>query len=193
MSTIHVYDFDGVLCAPIEDTVFRLPAGHELDDEFIKMGRERYKITFLSEHKQRNRHLILQEVLYELKMCPFEGPCYDELMASSDPFYVLTARSGPGAVARVSQFFEKINKRPEEMFFVGPMSKDHCLIDICNKFPDYQIIFTDDNMHHIEAAAALGLDNLQLRFINNLPELMTDQANAFYTEACDWLRNQIAP
>lgn len=186
MSTIHVYDFDGVLCDPIEDTVFRLEE-NDLDKLFIELGRDRYGITRLSNHVQRNRHLILQEVLYERGICPGIGPCFEALKASDDPFYVLTARSGPGAVARVSQFFETVDKRPEEMFFVGPMSKDHCLIDICNKFYESQIVFSDDNMHHIEAANALGLGNLEVRFVDNQVDNLKERALMFYQLQVEWL------
>jgi len=163
---INIFDFDGVLSSPIEDAIFRLDE-HPDDDLFIAEGRKRYGITNLSDHVRRNRHLILQECLYERGMCPYEGPLFPLLMESKDPFYVLTARSGPGAVARVSQFFEKHDRRPEEMFFVGPVSKTHILIDLCDKHDDHTLTFYDDTAHHIEAATNLGLPNLNVSFVDN--------------------------
>ena len=189
---ISIYDFDGVLACPIEDAVFRLdPANYAaMDAEFISLGRDRYGITKLSENVARNRHIILQEVLYESKKCPDRGPTFDYLCRNNDPFYVLTARSGPGAVARVSQFFENYGIRPEEMFFVGPVSKTHILIDLCHKFEDQQLEFFDDTYHHIEAANDLGLPNLTVHYVDNKVENLIDQADALYILALNWLRNQ---
>lgn len=187
MRNINVYDYDGVLADPIEDTVFRLEVNPN-DTEFIALGRERYGITRLSDHVQRNRHLILQEVLYERKICPTPGPTFMNL--NGDPFYVLTARSGPGAVARVSQFFEAHNHRPEELFFVGPMSKDHLLIDLCEKFSDRQLTFYDDSHHHIEAAQALGFENLNVVWIDNKVDTLFEDAKIFYEAQVNWLSEQ---
>lgn len=183
---INIYDFDGVLACPIEDAVFRLDP-NTLDKEFIQRGRERYGITKLSEKVQRNRHLILQEVLYERKI-----PCRDGPIRPfwADPFYVLTARSGPGAVARVSAYVENIGLRPEEMFFVGPMSKTHCLIDLCEKFPNAHLTFWDDNMFHIEDGNGLGFANLTCNFVDNKVPTLFDEAMDFYEDQFKWLRNQ---
>lgn len=189
---ISIYDFDGVLACPIEDAVFRLDANtyKAMDDEFIKLGRERYGITKLTENMARNRHIILQEILYETKKCPDRGPKFTHMKYSGNPFYVLTARSGPGAVARVSQFFESHRIRPEEMFFVGPVSKTHILIDLCHKFEDQELEFFDDTHHHIVAANDLGLPNLTVHYVDNKVDNLTEQADALYILALNWLRNQ---
>jgi hypothetical protein len=180
---LNIYDFDGVLCDPIEDTVFRLPE-NDYDAGFIKLGRERYGITTLSDHVPRNRHLILQEVLYERKMCPAPGPMFDQL---DRPFFVLTARAGPGAVARVCQFFEAHNKRPEEMYFVGPVSKNHVLKYLCESHPDHELWFSDDNKFHIENADTLNIPNLKTFFVDNNVPSLTQKAMAFYEEQAIWL------
>lgn len=185
---INIYDFDGVLACPIEDTVFRLnPLEYTaMDEEFIANGRKRYGITRLSKSRARNRHLILQEVLYERGIPCRDGP----IRPTADPFYVLTARSGPGAVARVSEYLESIKLRPEEMFFVGPMSKTHCLIDLCEKFSDHTLTFWDDNMFHIEDGNALGFANLTCNFVDNKVPTLFDEAMDFYEDQFKWLRNQ---
>ena len=182
---INIYDFDGVLACPIEDAVFRL-VETRYDNEFIKLGRERYGITKLSENLARNRHLILQEVLYGRGVPVRDGP----IRPVRDPFYVLTARSGPGAVARVSEYLESIKLRPEEMFFVGPMSKTHCLIDLCEKFSDHTLTFWDDNMFHIEDGNALGFVNLTCNFVDNNVSSLVLKALDFYKDQLEWLRNQ---
>jgi hypothetical protein len=186
--SINIYDFDGVLSCPIEDAVFRLdPVEYgAIDAEFITNGRKRYGITTLSENMQRNRHLILQEVLYELKVPCGRGP----VTPASDPFFVLTARSGPGAVARVSSYLESIKLRPEEMFFTGPVAKTHFLIDLCHKFEDHKLTFYDDTYHHIEAAIDLGLPNLTVEYVDNKVADLKDEADALYIQSNLWLRNQ---
>lgn len=184
---INIYDFDGVIAGPLEDCIFRLDESY-LDTHFIQLGRQRYNITQLSENVKRNRHIILQEVLYEQKTIPEPGPMFDELMSSTDPFFVLTARSGPGAVARVSQFFERYGKRPEEMFFVGPVSKNHILIDLCEKFSDENLTFYDDTAYHIEHANELGFDNLTATWIDNKPEELRAEAEDYYKELIKWLQ-----
>lgn len=186
---INIYDFDGVLACPIEDAVFRLDP-NTLDKEFIQRGRERYGITKLSESLARNRHLILQEVLHNRRIPCKPGPLFEHLTESKDPFYILTARSGPGAVARVSRFFEDCGYLPEEMFFVGPMSKTHCLIDLCEKFSDHTLTFWDDNMFHIEDGNALGFANLTCNFVDNKVPTLFDEAMDFYEDQFKWLRNQ---
>ncbi len=188
-SMINVYDFDGVLCDPIEDCIFRLDESW-LDNVFITLGRQRYGITNLSENTKRNRHLILQEVLYEQGKCPEPGPMFDQLMSSTDPFFVLTARSGPGAVARVSQFFERYEKRPEEMFFVGPVSKNHMLIDLCEKFPDTTVRFYDDTQYHIDHANELGYANLEAVWVDNKVTNLAEEARDYYGELVAWLQKR---
>lgn len=186
---INVYDFDGVICDATEDCIFRLPETY-LDNIFITLGRQRYGITYLSENTKRNRHLILQEVLYEIKLCPTPGPMFEQLMSSTDPFFVLTARSGPGAVARVSQFFETHKKRPEEMFFVGPVSKNHMLIDLCEKFSENTVRFYDDTQYHIEHANELGFDNLEAIWVDNKVDTLMADAEIEYKELVQWLQKQ---
>ena len=187
--SINIYDFDGVLCDPIEDCIFRLEESY-LDNQFIELGRQRYNITQLSNHTQRNRHLILQEVLYEQKKLPEPGPLFDQLMSSTDPFFVLTARSGPGAVARVSQFFEVYKRRPEEMFFVGPVSKNHILIDLCDKFPHMELNFYDDTIYHIDHANELGYTNLNAVWVDNEVENLKAEAEDYYKALVGWLQCQ---
>jgi hypothetical protein len=186
---ISIYDFDGVLSCPMEDTIFRLPE-NDMDEAFISKGRERYGITRLSTHVQRNRHLILQEVLYEQRVCPKPGPRFQHMMDNPNPFYVLTARSGPGAVARVSQFFEAHDKRPEEMFFVGPMSKTHMLEYLCKEFQGQKLEFFDDSFHHIQAANELSLCNLDVHYVDNQAYTLYDKATDEYVKLCAWLRNR---
>lgn len=182
---INIYDFDGVLADPIEDCVFRIPTNH-MDSKFIELGRDRYGITKLSSSIQRNRHLILQEVLYERRIPCKAGPTLPHLI-HGDPFFVLTARSGPGAVARVSEYLESVKLRPEEMFFVGPVSKTHLLIDLCEKFKDHQLKFWDDSYNHIDDAEALGFPNLETEWVDNKVDQLTIKAMEFYSDQYHWL------
>ena len=183
---INIFDFDGVLCDPLEDAVFRLPE-MDSDKEFNELGREYFRIARLTSNPKRARHLILQEYLYHVGIGCQPGPAYSKL-SRHDPFFVLTARSGPGAVARVSEFFETCGHLPEEMFFVGPCSKNHHIQILCDWFPDQQLTFYDDNQHHIDEAANLTCPNLTSVHVDNNIETLGPAALELYNDVLRFLR-----
>lgn len=148
---VAVFDFDGVLCAPEEDLVYKLDVERgekaPLQKEARRFGLEPelYDLPYL-------RHLVLQEKLKELGRLPEPGPVLSlarELSAKARPFFVLTARSGKAAVSRVLGFLDEYGLQPQEIFFVGRVAKGRQLRMIREMVKETrQVVYFEDSVRH---------------------------------------------
>lgn len=163
-SAVAVFDFDGVLCDPIEDRVYRLA---ETPGERDRMKRlaphygldpDLYDTPYL-------RHLLLQAVLAEHRHLPAAGPLLPlckELSATARPFFVLTARSGMAAIKRMLGFVEAHSIMPQEIFCVGRVAKGRQLKLIRETVSnDGPIVYFDDSRRHVRNSSAQDFEGLE--------------------------------
>lgn len=188
---IYIFDFDGVIISPIEDAVFRFE-NVDFDTDFIARAKARYGLCKQPSLIARERHILLQEVLYERGIPCEPGPEFEEirrLKKSNRAFYVLTARAGPGAVQRAMTFLEKNDIRPEEVFFIGPVDKCAHIRWISEFNDNPHIMFYDDTKKHIDNINEKNMSNVDAIFVDNNVEHLRDEAMALYEDQYRWLKN----
>ena len=97
------------------------------------------------------RHLLYQAAAATLKLRIEEGPAcavaqYESQAGSK--LYVLTARSGPYAIARMEAFREQ-EESDRRRHHVGRVGKDRQIALLLDTFPDHQILFFEDSEEHV--------------------------------------------
>lgn len=157
---VYVFDFDGVIIEHSEDVLYRIPdSGVERPKleqlaKSLRIDASLYDTCYL-------RHLVLQGVLLRRKVSSPDGPLMNVAKAlGRRPFFVLTARTGAGAVMRVSKTLRNNSLFPQEIFHVGQVSKTYQLQLLHERIQRRRIVFIDDNLGHCESADAAGLERL---------------------------------
>jgi hypothetical protein len=161
---VAIFDFDGVLCAPTEDLVYKLPEQPGERDRLTAIGRrygligEIYDVPYL-------RHLLLQAILSARQMVPETGPMLPLARALTDagrPFFVLTARSGQAAIERALGAMNSYGLVPQEIFCVGRVAKGRQLAVVRETLAsEVPIVYFDDSIRHIRNSHAQDVDGLE--------------------------------
>ena len=146
-----VFDFDGVLTSPVEDLAYKLP---ERPGERRLLEREarRYGIDAEIYDTPYLRHLVLQAALEALGELPDEGPLLQlarELTKAHRPFFVLTARSGRAAIARMMTYLNHHRLEPQEIFCVGRVPKGRQLALVgATTLKGRRVVYFEDTVRH---------------------------------------------
>lgn len=161
---VPVFDFDGVLCSPIEDDLYKLPPA---DDE-IGLLREASRVFGLncgSLPQQYQRHLLYQCAAFFLNLPIPDGPLLPvarKVQHRGMPWFILTARSGLYARWRLDQFLNAQGLKPTEIFGIGRVAK-HLQLDLLSKeHPSKDIGFFEDSQKHIDQLKSVELPRLKL-------------------------------
>lgn len=146
-----IFDFDGVLCSAVEDQAYKLP---ELPGERARLFEiaPKYNIDPTIYDLPYLRHLLLQASLEEARVLPEVGPLISlarEMSINKRTFFVLTARSGRSAINRALAFLDQQELTPQEIFFVGRVSKGRQIAYV-RRTLDWSrgLVFFDDGKRH---------------------------------------------
>lgn len=172
---IHVFDFDGVISDKLEDDIYSLPPV-EGEDALLDQLSDKLNIKCDGMDVRYRRHLLYQAALYELSIPILEGPAFSlaKKIASQRPSFFLTARAGWHATKRLRQFCESKELIPTEIFQVGRTKKNNQLLLITDEFPQAEVFFYEDSLSHLENAMEIGLDRLELIYVERKKPKLTD-------------------
>lgn len=151
-----VFDFDGVLSSGLEDQLYRI---EEIAGEADRLNEISEILGFSSklygDDPRYLRHLVFQEAANRIDLEIEAGPFLEKAkqMAELDqPFFVLTARSGVAAVARMMKFLRSHDLFPQEIFCVGRTPKTQQLKYVAGRLSVAAVTFIDDSSRHIQYA-----------------------------------------
>lgn len=151
--SLFFFDFDGVLIEQTEEKLYQL---EETDGERTKLEELARSVGIepsIFGSTQYLRHLVFQ-AMWEGPSNP--TPITTFAMFLTDPYFIITARSGRHAQKRMLNFLDHYELEPQEIFCLGRSSKGEHLRHMLKAFPDHYLIFFDDTPKHIEAAEAVG-------------------------------------
>ncbi|MEO1494696.1 MAG: hypothetical protein AAFV19_21325 [Pseudomonadota bacterium] len=162
---VYLFDFDGVIAAGIEDHIYKLdekPGEHTTLTEIehhlgLRIGDMEFRYR---------RHLVFQELALRLQVPIAPGAGYAAAKWASDNarFFVLTARSGWAATARVRVFLETNGLTPIDLYQVGRVHKDRQVLRTLEEFPGSRVYYIEDSPPHLAKAAALNSQRLSTVF-----------------------------
>jgi hypothetical protein len=161
---VAVLDFDGVLCTPTEDYVYKL---HSLPSErkVLEKGAQDRGIDPELYDTPYLRHLLLQAVLEEDGLLPDPGPLLpvaEQLTRERRPFFILTARSSGAAIRRMLHFVDAHQLVPQEVFCVGRVPKGRQLALVNEMVPhDRRIVYFEDTARHVRNSRQQDLARLE--------------------------------
>lgn len=158
---IFIFDFDGVLIEQCEEKIFRLPE-RQGEREQLEVLADRVFIDHRLYNTNYLRHLVYQAMTEGRPCVPYKPvlSLANELEAAARPYFIMTARSGLYALQRMHRFIETQVLFPQEVFCLGRASKAALIADLLDEWDGRHIVFLDDSMYHIEAAARLECDDL---------------------------------
>ena len=158
---VYLFDFDGVIAAGVEDHIYKLKKQAGELDRLVEMERTLGLRIGDMEFRYR-RHLVFQELAMRLELPIARGAGFPLAKWSSDyaRFFVLTARSGWAATARVRSFLEMNDLKPIELYQVGRVHKDRQVLRTIEEFPDARVFYIEDSLAHLERAETLQKPNL---------------------------------
>jgi hypothetical protein len=163
-AAVAVFDFDGVLCDPIEDRVYRLEEVPG-EREILVAIAPRYGLDARIYDTPYLRHMLLQAILASKDELPARGPLFplaSELSAAGRPFFILTARSSVSAVKRMIGFLERHRLAPQEIFSVGRVAKGRQLSLVRKTISKLApIIYFDDSPRHVKNSFAQDIHALE--------------------------------
>jgi hypothetical protein len=161
---VAIFDFDGVLCAPHEDLVYKLPE-HAGERAELTPAARHYGIDPDLYDAPYLRHLTLQAILADRGLMPAPGPLLDlavELSATKRPFFVLTARSGRAAIDRALAFLDAHAVAPQEIFFVGRVAKGRQLTLTRRTIaPPTPLAYFEDSYRHSRNSKLQDVEGLE--------------------------------
>lgn len=189
---VAVFDFDGVLCSPREDLVYKLPEKPD-EREALSAPARYYGIDPVIYDTPYLRHLILQAILADRRTLPDLGPLLDlaaELSRARRSFFVLTARSGRAAVDRALAFLDTHRITPQEIFFVGRVAKGRQLALIRRTIPSpATLAYFEDSYRHSRNSKLQEVEGLKTIYVDwpeperFLPQDLLADALAWFAQA----------
>ena len=185
---VAIFDFDGVLCSPREDLVYKLA---ERPDERHRLSQaaHHYRIDPALYDTAYLRHLVLQAILADRKMAPDPGPLLPLAVALSRagrPFFVLTARSGRAAIDRALSFLDANKVTPQEIFFVGRVAKGRQLTLTRNSVSKpATVAYFEDSYRHSRNSTSQEHEGLETIYVS-WTHVEKFAAQAFFDQILDW-------
>ena len=158
---IYLFDFDGVIAAGLEDHIYKLEEQTGEPERLLEIERSLCLRISDMEYRYR-RHLVFQELALRLNLPIAKGAGYSLAKWASENarFFVLTARSGWAATARVRSFLEANDLRPIDLYQVGRVHKDRQILRTLEEFPGNRVFYIEDSLAHLERAATLHQPSL---------------------------------
>lgn len=179
---VAVFDFDGVICSPLENLVYQLDE-YPNEKDFLGEMAKRYKLDVSLYDVRYLRHLVVQELLAERGEMPTEGPAFKlayELSCQNRPFFILTARSGHAAINRALSFIEQNSLCPQEVFFIGRVPKGRQLRLIRKMAPESRaIVYFEDSKNHVKNSRKQNLGHFKTIYLR-WDSLQSGKARSFY-------------
>lgn len=187
---VAVFDFDGVLCGPEEDAVYRLPEAPE-ERAHLELIARHYGIDVAFFDTRYLRHLVLQAIMAERNILPTPGPLLElaqDFSRRKRPFFVLTARSGRAAISRALAFIDHYDVTPQEIFFVGraPKGRQLSLVELTTGAK--RIFFFEDSPRHIRNSREQAIDGL--RTIQIEPSIDSMSVAEVWRDALSWFQKK---
>lgn len=167
-SGVYVFDFDGVLSSGIEDAVYRIEEDFDRSYGLDRIGKA-FNVNLEGYDHRYKRHLLFQ-VLQSQRRRPIEpgpGLALGQWAAKNAKCFILTARSGWKATARIRTFLERHEIIPLELFQVGRTAKTPQIELVCREFPKQTVFYIEDSKNHLNNAKSIESDNLKLVFCEN--------------------------
>jgi hypothetical protein len=165
---VAVFDFDGVLCAPREDLVYKLAEKPD-EREVLSAPARYYGLDPVIYDTPYLRHLVLQAILADRGSLPEPGPLLDlavELSRARRSFFVLTARSGRAAIDRALAFLDSWAITPQEIFFVGRVAKGRQLAVIRQTIPSpATLAYFEDSYRHSRNSKLQDVEGLEAIYV----------------------------
>ncbi|MEO1039628.1 MAG: 5'-nucleotidase [Pseudomonadota bacterium] len=180
----HVYDFDGVLSDDVEEQVYRIEHIAN-EDAILRKLREQLHIRCEGLPNPYQRHLLFQEIQLRRHIPIKPGPALEWARKTQRDgrIFILTARSGYAAIARMHEFIQKYKLNPIEIFHVGRVEKSAQLKLLSAELQDGPIFFYEDNINHLKAAyRQLGTSIVPI-LIDHTPKANQAKARALLDSA----------
>lgn len=166
-SALIVFDFDGVLSSNSEEQVYQAVPDPEERSGLERLAAEAGIVPELYD-TQYLRHMIYQKIMHDIGAEIEPGPLLplaQELTRMGAPYYILTARSSPPAIARVLSFCESHQLKPQELFFVGRVGKGRQLHLVGRGDAARRIIYFEDSQRHVRNSTSLAYDPLTTVYV----------------------------
>jgi hypothetical protein len=147
-----LFDFDGVLSSKKEDRIYRLAVIPE-ETERLKGLAVLWGMNLTDYDVPYQRHLLYQAAAAELQLPIEEGPgcaVAAHAAALSAKVFVLTARSGFYAIARMQAFLQERSFEPIESFHIGRVPKDRQVMLVLNSLTNHHVLFFEDAEEHVD-------------------------------------------
>ena len=179
--TIHVFDFDGVICSDKEEKIYRLEKTDK-EEEILNRLAAKLKIRCEGMNHNYQRHLLFQAVAFNESIEIQRGPAFELVKELSDKntiIFVLSARSGWFAVERQRRFLSQHAITPVEAFQVGRATKDRQIQKLLDEYPGKHINYYEDRRNHIDDVYNLvsSKDRNRLHCFHVQPNQTFDLAN----------------
>lgn len=186
-NALFFFDFDGVLATQDEEKMFRLPASEGEREKLDKLAYDHGVETNIYPDTGYLRHLVFQSYQGDRPIEPHQAMLSfaNQLSHDAEPYFIVTARSGFGAVRRVMNYLDRYYLDPQEVFCLGRAGKADLFAKLRADWPDRPFVFFEDSLHHIEACRALN-DPLMHVVEVQWPKC-TAVAEAMLNEMYDWL------
>jgi hypothetical protein len=185
---VAVFDFDGVLCSPREDLVYKLPEQPGERDK-LEAAAHHYGLDSTIYDTPYLRHLILQSILADRGVAPEPGPLLElaaELSRAGRSFFILTARSGRAAIDRALAFLTAHEITPQEIFFVGRVAKGRQLALVRRTVPDrVTLAYFEDTYRHSRNSKQQDVEDLEPIYVD-WPDPARFAAEELIAEALTW-------
>lgn len=158
IGALFFFDFDGVLATQDEEKMFRLPAGEGERALLDPIAYTHSVETNIYPDTRYLRHLVFQSYQGDAPVEPHRAMLAfaQQLSNDAEPYFIVTARSGFGAVRRVVKFLDRHYLDPQEVFCLGRAGKADLFDKLRADWPDRPFVFFEDSKHHIDACRALN-------------------------------------
>lgn len=144
---VLVLDFDGVLAGSTPDKIYRLDYDASAEIRLTEASRLLGVKTAEDDLRYR-RFLTYEAAALELKLPIEPGPFLPVAKSCQEfgiPWFVVSARAGPAATQRLSEFLRTHELQPDNVFYVGRVSKDRQIIHVADKYKPRKIYIVEDN------------------------------------------------
>lgn len=160
-SGVYLFDFDGVIASGVEDYIYKLDERPGERKLFSKI-EARLGLRISDMEFRYRRHLLFQELAAARGLPIPTGAGYEvaKWASGNARFFVLTARSGWAATARVREFLNTHRLKPIDLYQVGRVHKDRQVKRTVEEFPLARVYYVEDSLAHLERSASLNLPSL---------------------------------
>ncbi|MEM6577252.1 MAG: hypothetical protein AAF678_02055 [Pseudomonadota bacterium] len=187
-NSVYLFDFDGVIASGVEDKIYKLTE-RPSEQSVFAMLEDKFSLRIGAMDFRYRRHLLFQQLAAARGLSIRTGPGFELAKWASDHarFFVLTARSGWAATARLRNFLEFHHLTPIDLYQVGRVHKERQVARVVEEFLPTPVYYIEDSLAHLAQADKLDLKSLTPVFC---PEVITlEDVETLYTEVFGNLDN----